>query len=74
MQRTARWIENLPGGIKYLRQVILEDKLGICVDLERQMEELVSSFFFASGLKLLKVLSEGKSFSSLLIRRRMWWI
>lgn len=45
LQRTARWIENLPGGIKYLRQVILEDKLGICADLERQMEELVQSFF-----------------------------
>lgn len=45
LQRTARWIENLPGGIKYLREVILEDKLGICADLEKQMEELVGSFF-----------------------------
>jgi nitrite reductase (NAD(P)H) len=45
LQRTARWIENLPGGIKYLRRVILEDKLGICADLEKQMEELVSSYF-----------------------------
>lgn len=45
LQRTARWIENLPGGIKYLREVILEDKLGICADLERQMAELVDSFF-----------------------------
>ncbi|KAF1992544.1 nitrite reductase [Aulographum hederae CBS 113979] len=45
LQRTARWIENLPGGIKYLREVILEDKLGICADLEKQMEDLVGSFF-----------------------------
>jgi nitrite reductase (NAD(P)H) len=45
LQRTARWVENLPGGIKYLREVILEDKLGICADLERQMEELVQSYF-----------------------------
>ena len=45
LQRTARWIENLPGGIKYLRQVILEDKLGISADLEKQMEELVDSYF-----------------------------
>jgi len=45
LERTARWIENLPGGIKYLRQVILEDKLGICADLEKQMEDLVSSYF-----------------------------
>ncbi|KAF1995312.1 nitrite reductase [Amniculicola lignicola CBS 123094] len=45
LQRTARWIENMPGGIKYLQEVILEDKLGIAADLEKQMEQLVSSFF-----------------------------
>lgn len=45
LQRTARWIEDLPGGIKYLREVILEDKLGICKDLEQQMEDLVGTFF-----------------------------
>jgi nitrite reductase (NAD(P)H) len=45
LQRTARWIENLPGGIKYLQEVILEDKLGICADLEKQMAQLVDSFF-----------------------------
>jgi nitrite reductase (NAD(P)H) len=45
LQRTARWMENLPGGIKYLQEVILEDKLGICGDLEKQMEDLVGTFF-----------------------------
>ncbi|GAB7359089.1 hypothetical protein MBLNU230_g5160t2 [Neophaeotheca triangularis] len=45
LQRTARWIENLPGGIQYLREVILEDKLGIAADLEQQMEDLIGSFF-----------------------------
>ena len=45
LQRTARWIEQLPGGIKYLREVILEDKLGICASLEQQMDELVGTFF-----------------------------
>ena len=45
LQRTARWIEQLPGGIKYLREVILEDKLGICAELEKQMNELVGTFF-----------------------------
>ena len=45
LQRTARWIEQLPGGIKYLREVILEDKLGICAELEKQMSELVGTFF-----------------------------
>ena len=45
LQRTARWLEALPGGINYLREVILEDKLGICASLEAQMEELVGTFF-----------------------------
>lgn len=45
LQRTARWIENLPGGISYLKEVIIDDKLGICADLEKQMEELVGSYF-----------------------------
>jgi nitrite reductase (NAD(P)H) len=45
LQRTARWVEQLPGGIEYLRKVILEDTLGICAELERQMQELVGTFF-----------------------------
>ena len=45
LQRTARWVENLPGGIKYLQDVILHDKLGLASDLEKQMEELVGTFF-----------------------------
>lgn len=45
LQRTARWVEQLPGGINYLREVILEDKLGICAELEKQMQELVGTFF-----------------------------
>ncbi|KAL9640236.1 MAG: hypothetical protein Q9164_000382, partial [Protoblastenia rupestris] len=45
LQRTARWVEQLPGGIKYLREVILEDKLGIAASLEQQMNELVGTFF-----------------------------
>ena len=45
LQRTARWIEQLPGGIKYLREVILEDRLGIADSLEQQMNDLVGTFF-----------------------------
>ncbi len=53
LQRTARWIEQLPGGINYLRQVILEDKLGIAAELERQMNQLVGTFFdeWAAAIK-----------------------
>ncbi|KKY23606.1 putative nitrite reductase [Phaeomoniella chlamydospora] len=45
LQRTARWLEQLPGGIQYLREVVLEDRLGICADLEKQMQDLVGTFF-----------------------------
>ena len=45
LQRTARWMENLPGGIKYLQDVILKDSLGLAAELERQMQELVGTFF-----------------------------
>ncbi|RHZ52030.1 nitrite reductase niiA [Aspergillus thermomutatus] len=45
LQRTARWIENLPGGINYLREVVIDDKLGIGAEMEQQMEELVNSYF-----------------------------
>ena len=45
LQRTARWVEQLPGGIVYLRKVVLEDALGICASLESQMNELVGTFF-----------------------------
>ncbi|KAG5948541.1 Nitrite reductase [NAD(P)H] [Claviceps sorghi] len=45
LQRTARWLEALPGGIEYLRDVLLRDKLGICASLESQMRQLVASYF-----------------------------
>src|SRR5579859_4187211 len=45
LQRTARWLESMDGGMKYLRQVILEDKLGICKDLEEKMQALVGTWY-----------------------------
>lgn len=35
----------MPGGIAYLREVIIDDRLGICADLEQQMQELIGSYF-----------------------------
>ncbi|KAE8227120.1 hypothetical protein CF319_g378 [Tilletia indica] len=43
LERTARWIERLPEGIKSLKEVIIDDKLGICADLEKEMEELIGT-------------------------------
>lgn len=44
LQRTATWLDNMEGGIDYLRQVIIEDSLGICEQLETQMQALVDSY------------------------------
>ncbi|KAF4998563.1 hypothetical protein FGRMN_3090 [Fusarium graminum] len=66
LQRTARWIENLPGGIKYLQEVIIEDKLGINASLEAQMEELVDSFFdeWAEAIKTPAIAEKFKQFAN----------
>ncbi|KAI0757771.1 nitrite reductase [Daedaleopsis nitida] len=45
LMRTARWLEAMDGGIDKLRRVILDDELGICGDLERDMDELVGTYF-----------------------------
>lgn len=44
LQRTATWLDNMEGGIDYLRQVIIEDSLGICEQLEAQMQALVDGY------------------------------
>ena len=44
LQRTSVWLDNLEGGIDYLREVILRDKLGICAELEAQMEAVVGTY------------------------------
>ncbi|MBO1436873.1 nitrite reductase large subunit NirB [Meiothermus sp. CFH 77666] len=44
LQRTSVWLEKLEGGIEYLRQVIVEDKLGIGGELEAQMAQIIASY------------------------------
>ena len=44
LARTARWLEGLPGGIEYLRKVVVDDHLGIAAELEGQMQALVDSY------------------------------
>jgi nitrite reductase (NAD(P)H) len=44
LQRTARWIENMEGGVEKLKKVILDDELGICVELESIIEKLVVGY------------------------------
>jgi len=44
LQRTSVWMENLEGGLDYLKQVVLEDSLGIGEELEQHMAEIVASY------------------------------
>lgn len=44
LQRTSVWMENLEGGLDYLKQVVIEDSLGICEELEKQMQHVVDSY------------------------------
>ncbi len=44
LQRTAAWQERLEGGIEYLKEVIIEDSLGIAEDLDNEMQTLVNKF------------------------------
>jgi nitrite reductase (NADH) large subunit len=44
LERTATWFNKLEGGIDYLRQVIIEDSLGIGNEMEAQMQHLVNTY------------------------------
>jgi nitrite reductase (NADH) large subunit len=44
LQRTSVWMENMEGGVDYLRKVIVEDKLGINDQLEADVAKLVDEF------------------------------
>ena len=40
LTRTAPWLDNLEGGIDYLKSVIIDDKLGLNEHLEEEMARL----------------------------------
>ncbi|BAS14347.1 nitrite reductase [NAD(P)H] large subunit [Arthrobacter sp. Hiyo8] len=44
LQRTARWQEELDGGLEHVRQVVVEDSLGIADELEAAMAKHVGSY------------------------------
>src|SRR5262249_25979930 len=44
LTRTSVWLESLEGGIEYLRDVIVGHRLGIALELERQMQAFVDSY------------------------------
>jgi nitrite reductase (NADH) large subunit len=43
LQRTAPWLNNMEGGLPYLKEVVVEDKLGLCAELEADMARVVDT-------------------------------
>lgn len=44
LERTATWLNKLEGGMEYLKQVVIEDSLGICAQLEAEMNYQVATY------------------------------
>jgi len=44
MQRTSVWMDNLQGGLDYLKQVVIDDHLQIADSLETQMQQVINSY------------------------------
>ncbi|HZW20495.1 nitrite reductase large subunit NirB [Noviherbaspirillum sp.] len=44
LQRTSVWRDNLEGGLDYLKDVIIGDKLGIAAELEADMQHVVDTY------------------------------
>jgi nitrite reductase (NADH) large subunit len=44
LQRTSVWIDNIEGGLDYLRSVVIDDALGINAELEADLQHLVKTY------------------------------
>ena len=44
LERTAPWFNKLEGGIDYLKSVLVDDALGICDELEAEMQRQVETY------------------------------
>jgi len=44
LQRTSVWLENLEGGLDYLKDVVINDRLSICSELESAMAHTISTY------------------------------
>ncbi|MEZ4287251.1 MAG: nitrite reductase large subunit NirB [Polyangiales bacterium] len=44
LMRTSTWIEKIDGGIDHVRDVVVNDSLGLAEDLEQMMQRLVDAF------------------------------
>ncbi|MCH6257828.1 nitrite reductase large subunit NirB [Puniceicoccaceae bacterium K14] len=44
LTRTSVWVDSLEGGIEHLKDVIINDSLGLCEELDKQMQHLVDTY------------------------------
>ena len=44
LQRTSTWRDNLEGGLDYLKDVLIQDSLGLGAELEAQMQHVVDTY------------------------------
>ena len=44
LQRTSVWMDNMEGGLEYLKSVIINDKLGLAAELEQEMSAVVNTY------------------------------
>jgi len=44
LQRTSVWRENLEGGINYIKDVVVNDSLGLAAELEADMQHVVDTY------------------------------
>ncbi len=44
LQRTSTWMNNLEGGLEYLQDVVINDRLGIAAELEQEMGLVIDTF------------------------------
>ncbi len=44
LQRTSVWLENMEGGLDYLQSVVIDNKLGLCMEMEQQMLHIIDTY------------------------------
>jgi nitrite reductase (NADH) large subunit len=44
LQRTSVWRDNLEGGLAYLKQVVIDDSLGLALEMEADMQRVVDTY------------------------------
>ncbi|NOY41858.1 MAG: nitrite reductase small subunit NirD [Planctomycetes bacterium] len=44
LTRTATWLEQIEGGLEHVKEVVIDDKLGLCNELEGRMQHLVDTY------------------------------